>query len=58
MSDRHTEKPLSLRLGALRPWVEQESERTGKPVRRVILDAVEAAKAHGELARDGEMVER
>ena len=47
-TDRHAEKPLSLRLGALRAWVEQESARTGKPVRRVILDAIEAARERSE----------
>ena len=50
MADRHTEKPLSLRLGALRPWVEQQAAATGKPVRRVILDAIEAAKERGEAS--------
>ena len=40
MADRHAEKPLSLRLGPLRPWVEEYAERHGMPVRRVITDAV------------------
>ena len=50
MADRHTEKPLSLRLGALRAWVEEEAARTGKPVRRVILDAIQRAKDAEENA--------
>lgn len=45
MTDRHKVKPLSLRLPEdLRQWVEAEAERTGKPVRRVILDAIETAR--------------
>jgi predicted DNA-binding protein len=45
MSDRHKVKPMSLRLPEdLRQWVEHEAERTGKPVRRVILEAIEAAR--------------
>lgn len=44
MADRHREKPLSLRLGPLRAWVEQEAERTGKPVRRLIIEALERSR--------------
>lgn len=52
MTDRHTEKPLSLRLGPLRAWVEAQAAATGKPVRRVILDAIEQAKERDELAAE------
>lgn len=42
MSDRHREKPLSLRLGAERQRLEDYARDTGQPVRRVIADAVTA----------------
>jgi hypothetical protein len=45
MPDRHKTKPLSLRLPeALSAWVSAQSAATGKPVRRVIIEAVEAAR--------------
>ena len=40
MPDRHTEKPLSLRLGTERQRVEEAADRHGVPVRRWILDAI------------------
>ena len=40
MPDRHTEKPLSLRLGAERQPVEDAAVRAGVPVRQWILSAV------------------
>ena len=50
MPDRHKTKPLSLRLPeALLAWVNAQAEETGKPVRRVILDAIEQAKERSEL---------
>lgn len=49
MADRHKVKPLSLRLPeALAAWVARRAAATGKPVRRVILEAVEAARAEDE----------
>jgi len=42
MADRHTEKPLSIRLGAERQRLEDYAEQAGQPVRRVIKDAVRA----------------
>jgi hypothetical protein len=42
MTDRHREKPLSLRLGPDRQRLEAYARDTGKPVRRVIADAVKA----------------
>lgn len=39
-ADRHTETPLSLRLGAERDRTAAAAERLGVPVRRFILDAV------------------
>jgi predicted DNA binding CopG/RHH family protein len=49
MADRHKTKPLSLRLPeALSAWVQKRSAETGLPVRRVILDAIEAAKEREE----------
>lgn len=44
MPDRHREKPLSLRLGAEREWVEEHAARTGMPVRQVILTAIREKK--------------
>jgi predicted transcriptional regulator len=41
-TDRHREKPLSLRLGDQRPRLEHFARATGQPVRRVISDAVKA----------------
>jgi hypothetical protein len=41
-TDRHREKPLSLRLGAERQRLETFARDTGQPVRRVIADAVKA----------------
>jgi predicted DNA-binding protein len=44
MTDRHRIKPLSLRLPeALSAWVYAQAEQTGKPVRRIIVEAVEKA---------------
>ena len=40
--DRHREKPLSLRLGDMRPRLEHFAHENGRPVRGVILDAVRA----------------
>ena len=42
MPDRHREKPLSLRLGAERERLENYAHGVGKPIRRVIADAVKA----------------
>lgn len=42
MTDRHREKPLSLRLGAERQRLEDFARDTRQPVRRVITDAVRA----------------
>ena len=42
MTDRHREKPLSLRLGAERQRLEDFARDTGQPVRRVITNAVKA----------------
>jgi hypothetical protein len=42
VTDRHREKPLSLRLGAERQRLEDFGRDTGQPVRRVIIDAVRA----------------
>ena len=42
MPDRHREKPLSLRLGPERQRVEDYARDAGRPVRRVIADAVKA----------------
>jgi hypothetical protein len=42
MTDRHREKPLSLRLGTERQRLEDYARDTGQPVRRVIADAVKA----------------
>lgn len=39
-TDRHKEKPLSIRLGSLREQVEQRAAESGIPVRRFILEAV------------------
>ena len=39
-TDRHREKPLSLRLGDQRERLEHFARRRGQPVRRVIADAV------------------
>lgn len=39
-TDRHLEKPLSLRLGSLRQQVEEAAAELDVPVRRFILDAV------------------
>ena len=41
-TDRHREKPLSLRLGTDRQRTEDYAAAAGLPVRRVILDAVRA----------------
>lgn len=40
-TDRHREKPLSLRLGPLREQVEARAAELGVPVRRFILNAIE-----------------
>jgi hypothetical protein len=49
MPDRHRVKPLSLRLPeALSAWVYAQAEQTGKPVRRIITEAVETAKEQDE----------
>jgi predicted DNA-binding protein len=49
MPDRHRVKPLSLRLPeALSAWVNDKAEQTGKPVRRIITEAVETAKEQDE----------
>jgi hypothetical protein len=41
VTDRHLTAPRSIRLpDALEVWVQAESERTGKPVRRIILEAL------------------
>lgn len=56
MTDRHRTKPMSLRLPeALSAWIDQQARETGKPKRRIILDAIEAAKAtqHDGAAKDG-----
>lgn len=51
MTDRHKTKPLSLRLPeALSAWVNAKAAETGKPVRRILLDAIEAAKERDEQA--------
>ena len=42
MTDRHREKPLSLRLGPERQRLEDYARTAGQPVRRVIADAVKA----------------
>ena len=42
MPDRHTEKPLSIRLGADRQRLEDFAEQADQPVRRVITDAIRA----------------
>lgn len=39
-TDRHREKPLSLRLGPERQPVEEAAERDGVPVRQWILAAI------------------
>lgn len=52
MTDRHKTAPLSLRLPeALLAWVQATADETGLPVRRVILDAIEAAKDRDEATR-------
>jgi predicted DNA-binding protein len=49
MPDRHRIRPLSLRLPeALSAWVNDKAEQTGKPVRRIITEAVETAKEQDE----------
>jgi hypothetical protein len=53
MADRHAEKPLSLRLGAERQRLEEYAERTGMPVRRVIMDAVREKLDREEGASNG-----
>jgi len=46
MPDRHKTKPLSLRLPeALSAWVTARAVETGKPVRRVIIEAIEAYRS-------------
>lgn len=50
-TDRHLEKPLSLRLGAERQPVEDAAAREGIPVRQWILAAIRE-----KLAREREPV--
>ena len=43
MTDRHKTAPLSIRLpDAERDWLYNEAERTGLPVRRIILRSIRA----------------
>lgn len=49
--DRHTEKPLSLRLGVERSRVEAAARQAGIPVRRWLLDAIRE-KLDREEGRD------
>jgi hypothetical protein len=40
-TDRHKQNPISFRPpGADRDWLEQHAEKTGKPVRRILAEAL------------------
>lgn len=55
MADRHKIKPMSLRLPeALSAWLAAEAQRTGRPVRRIILDTLERERHAGEQPADPE----
>lgn len=48
-TDRHKRKPISFRPPeADRAWLESYAERTGKPVRRVLSDALSEHRARIE----------
>lgn len=45
-TDRHKRKPISFRPPeADRAWLESYAERTGKPVRKVLADALQRYRA-------------
>lgn len=57
-SDRHREKPISLRLGPDRQRLEEYARATGQPVRRVIIDAVRARLDEDGSRRQVEVIEQ